>query len=311
MTSALVVGEPGCGRTTFVGLLYTAVVRLGTEESDRFRFHAERESIRRLEAIYGALGAGQFPAGDVDREDQPLRFVFGFRRPGFARWGGSNGGDGAEFDAVPVAVGGAPVGEVAELDEHDPVLDEVTRALLRSSVVVPLINAASLRPTTEVSGPRLLERFDRELSRTLEVVLRFVGADRHRRRRRLYPVFVLTQFDRMPAETRTALGIPAGDAWTWREVERAKVGARILRQYLPETAKRLAAGRGSGVAIGPPRWFFSELETELDGSHGLRIRRRSRIPLGGWEPVYPYEEYRGLLLEIGNRAHLGIGVAAD
>ena len=74
MTSALVVGEPGCGRTTFVGLLYTAVVRLGNEEADWFRFHAERESIRRLESIYGALGAGLFPPVDLGEHLQ--RSVF-------------------------------------------------------------------------------------------------------------------------------------------------------------------------------------------------------------------------------------------
>jgi len=72
MTSALVVGDRGSGLTTFVGLLYTAQVRLGTEEADEFRFHADRESIRQLEAIYGELGAGRFPERDVNWEEHPL-----------------------------------------------------------------------------------------------------------------------------------------------------------------------------------------------------------------------------------------------
>jgi len=48
MNSALIVGDQGSGLTTFVGLLYTAQVRLGTEAADKFRFHADRDTIQQL-----------------------------------------------------------------------------------------------------------------------------------------------------------------------------------------------------------------------------------------------------------------------
>jgi hypothetical protein len=302
LPSALVVGEPRSGRTTFVGLLYTAVVRFGIEETDRFRFHAERESIRRLEAIYGSLGDGHFPEGDVDREGEPLQFVFGFRRNGFAGW--TRGGGEGDFDTVPVRVGGFAADEVAELAEHTPVLDEPTRQLLRSPIVIALVNAASLPPEPGGIDGLPIARYDQVLARTFETVARFLAAERNRRARRIYPLFVLTQFDRIPEGTLRALGAAPGEPQSWSEEVRSDFGARVLLTHLPETARFLRRARDERVVPAPACWFFSGLATEEVGGDGLRIRRRSRLPLGGWEPEYPYEEYRNLLLELGRRAHL-------
>jgi len=303
VTSALVVGEPNSGRTTFVGLLYTAVVRFGTEEADRFRFSAERESILRLEAIYGALGAGRFPEADLLREDEPLRFVFGFRRGGFGR------GDG-EFESVPVHVGGMAADEVAELGVHAPVLDDTTRRLLQSPVVIALVNAAALPPAPGGIDGLPIARYDLELAGTLETVARYLGIQRSRKARRLFPLFVLTQFDRVPEGTLRALGAPASEPTAWSKVDRAAFGDRILDAHLPETARFLRRGREARVVSAPPVWFFSELALEQDKAGETRIRRRSRIPLGGWEPEYPYEEYRALLLELAHRARLAPVVPA-
>ena len=309
MTSALIVGAQGSGRTTFVGLLYTASVRFGTEETDRFRFTAERESIRRLESIYGALGAGKFPEGDLDREAEPLRFVFGFRRGGLPHWP-RNGGSADEFDTVPVHVAGMPADEIAEIEEQDPVLDEETRRVLRSPVVIALVNAALLPPEPGGIDGLVNARYDHVLARTLETVARYLSSERNRRSRRLFPVFVLTQFDRMPEATRRALEVPEGEPSTWTPAARTALGTRILDAHLPETARFVHPGPHGRVTVSPAPWYFSELSTQEDGAQGLRIRRRSRIPVGGWEPQYPYEEYRSLLLELGHRARLTPSIAA-
>lgn len=304
MTSALVVGDPGAGRTTFVGLLYTAVVRFGIEEADRFRFTAERESLRRLEGIYGSLGDGHFPDGDLDREEAPLEFVFGLRRHGIGGWSRIGAESEGAFDTVSVQVGGFPAEEVAQLGEHAPVLDEPTRRLLRSPIVVALVNAALLPPAPGGIDGLAITRYDHELARALETVSRFLGAERSRRARRLYPIFVLTQFDRIPEGSLRSLGAPSGEPSGWTKPARAQFGQQILQVHLPETARFLRRGREARVAVAPPSWFFSALATEPAGRTGVRIRRRSRIPAGGWEPEYPYEEYRDLLLELGRRAHL-------
>jgi hypothetical protein len=300
--SALVLGERGSGLTTFVGLLYTAQVRLGTESSDEFRFSADRESIRRIGEIYGSLGDGRFPEADQDWERHPLSFVFGFRRgrlAGFARGGGSTE---PEFDTVRLQVGGIPAEQVVELRDHDAVLEPGTRRLLRSSVLIPLIDGSWLSPEPGAIGGLPMARYDRVLSATLELLGRFVAAERSRRARRMHPLFVVTKFDRTPTETLAALGTPPGPSERWSGEARSSVGAKLLERYLPATARFFRAGTPKGVRVDPPEWFFSSVRTE-ERLGETRIARRLRDPLGGWEPEYPFEEYRALLGRLGELAH--------
>ncbi len=302
MGSALVVGDIGSGLTTFVGLLYTAQLRLGTEEADEFRFSADRETIRQLEAIYGELGSGRFPERDVNWEEHPLSFLFGFRSGvlGGLRPGSSEDEDG--FDTVRVQVGGISAQEIAELAQHDAILEESTRRLLRSRVVLPLVDASRLVADPEDPLAAALVRYDRLLASTLGVVARFIGAERSRKLRRMYPLFVVTKFDRCPPATLKLLGAPAAAPAQWPSEEREKVGRGILERFLPQVRKFFeGASRARDLHIEDPRWFFSSLAS-TDGPQGPRIARRSRVPIGAWEPEYPFEEYRALILELGRLA---------
>lgn len=301
MASALVLGERGCGLTTFVGLLYTAQVRLGTENSDEFRFHAERESIQQMEAVYGELGAGRFPAADIDWERHPLSFVLGFRR-GHAAWFAGAGGSGEEgFSTVRFQVGGMPAEAVSELRDHDAVLDASVLSLLRSPIQIPIIDGAWLVPDRSSIGGLPLARYDQHLAGTLDLLRKFLAADRDRRARQMFPLFVVTKFDRIQPETLKALEAPVGPPEGWTPHARQEVGRRILEGYLPATAQFLTSGRKDGVRLSEPDWFFSSLQTEEHGDE-IRILRRRISPISGWEPAYPFAEYRGLLARIGELA---------
>lgn len=303
MGSALVVGDRGSGLTTFVGLLYAAQLRLGTGEQDEFRFSADRETIRELEAIYGELVSGRFPEWDVNWEVHPLSFVFGFRSGKFGGLGGrgSNGYHG--FDTFDVQVGGISVEDIAELANHDAVLEESTRRLLRSPVVLPLVDASRLQPSPEGQNHPELVHYDRLLATTLEVVSRFLGAERNRKLRIMHPWFVVTKFDRCPPATLAELGAPPGAPAVWPSGAREAVGGQILGRYLPATSKFLGKAKSAGFAPpSAPLWFFSGLQL-VPGSPVPRIVRRSRIPVGGWEPEYPFEEYRGLIEQLARLAH--------
>jgi len=302
MRSALVLGGRGTGLTTFVGLLSTAQVRLGIDESDEFRFHAERESIRQLETIYGELGAGRFPTRDSDWEERPLSFVFGFRHGklrGLARRDAADG----EFDTVAFQVAGMLTDEVAELQSHDAVLEPQTRQALRSQVVVPLIDASRLSPDpSELEVAALVEQ-DRFLSGTLRVLGNYLAAEPARNARRMFPLFVVTKTDAIHLDTLRRLDAPGGLPAQWAAEARRSFGGRLLRTYFPETAKFLEAPRRSpGLQVAPPEWYFSSLGTEGHGA-GLHVQRRSITPVGGWEPVYPFEEYRSFIESLGRISH--------
>lgn len=303
MSSALVLGTRGSGLTTFVGLLYTAQVRLGTQESDEFRFSADRESIRQLEAIYGDLGAGRFPVRDANWEEHPVSFVFAFRHGVLRGIGRTGGRASAEFDTVRVQVGGMPTEEVAELREHDAVLEESTRRLLRSQVILPLIDATSLSPEPTATGAPRLTLEDRTLAQTLDLLGGFLAAEPERRARRMFPVFVVTKVDEFPRETLRLLAAPGGIPASWSREARRAFGARLLRRYFPLTSRFLESpSPHPGLTLTPPEWFFSSLGTD-ESTGELRIARRSLAPAGGWEPEYPFEEYRALIGKLGGLAH--------
>jgi hypothetical protein len=299
--SALVLGDRGSGLTTFVGLLYAAQLRLGTEDRDEFRFSADRETIRQLESIYGELVAGRFPEWDVDWETHPLSFLFAFRSGKFGSVNfGANGSRG--FDTVRVRVGGISVEEVSEFAERDAILEESTRRLLRSPVVLPLVDASRLRPPPEGPKDPALTRYDRMLATTLEVVDRFLLAERNRKARTMHPLFVVTKFDLCPPDTLSELHAPAGPPSSWPSNAREAVGRKILDLYFPVTTLVLLsmeARRDSTVA--PPCWFYSGLRLST-GPGALPIARRSRLPVGGWEPEYPFEEYRDLIEHLARLA---------
>jgi hypothetical protein len=303
MNSALIVGDRGSGLTTFVGLLYTAQVRLGTEEADEFRFHADRETIRELEAIYGELGSGRFPARDVDWEEHPLSFSFGFRRSGLRSLAGGASDEEGGFGVVRVQVGGISTQELADLREHDAVLGESSRRLFRSQVIIPLIDASRLPRDPGESASTSLMRYDRQLAATLDLLGRFLSADRNRKARVMHLLFVLTKVDQCPPATMAGWGAPPTPSMNWPMEVRQKVGQAILSRALPATAQFLenTRKRGRGL-IEPPQWFFSSLVVSGD-ENAPKIARRSRLPFGGWEPEYPFEEYRALIERIGWLGH--------
>ncbi len=301
MSSALVVGSPGCGMTTFFGLLYTAEVRLGIEEADTVRFHFDRESIRRLEAIYGELGSGRFPESEVDWGQHPLAFLLGVRRTPLRHPARSGEPNSLDFDARRVEVGGLTTEEAAELADRDAHLDEMCRRLLRSPIVVALVDATTLPAPGVPASPRL-GRDDHRLARTFELAIAYLSAERGGRvRRRLSPIFVLTKCDRLAPAERAALRLGPTGAFPASEKERAAFGGAVLARCFPKTERALAAAGARGVSVAPATWFVSELGIEPDAPD--RIRRRWRVPGGGWEPEYPWEEYRALLGRLGVLAH--------
>jgi hypothetical protein len=295
----LIVGDRGSGLTTFVGLLYTAQVRLGTEEADEFRFHADRGTIRQLEGIYGELGAGRFPERDANWEEHPLSFVLGFRNGRFRSMAARGGTDEGGFGTVRVQVGGISTQELVELRDHDAVLEASTRQLLRSQVVIALVDSSRLLPMPDGSRASPLVQYDARLAATLDLLGRFLSAERNRKSRSMHLLFVLTKLDQCSRETLDQLGAPLGSPVAWPTSFRKGLGRKVLERYLPATLRFLTAPRRGGyVVVESPYWYFSGLQLS-NGGGVPRIVRRSLAPIGGWEPEYPFEEYRGLIERLG------------
>ena len=299
MTSVLVIGSHGCGLTTFVGLLYTAQVRFATEVGERFRFHADRASLHQLQSVYADLGAGRFPTQDVDWDEHALSFVLYFRSGrGFSLFERRGPGR-VPAGAVEIRVGGISTEEVAELHDHDALVTEGTRQLLHAQVVVALLDAGRLVAEAGAPGAYLRTETDRQLAAALDLVGTYRAVEPKRAARVLHPLFVVTKADRWSSEVQAQLGAPSGPPVGWSAEVRSRVGDARLARHLPTAHRWLTTYGGKPtLSIAPSRWFFSLVKVE-EGGETPRIARRSRIPVGGWEPEYPYSEYRALLEHLG------------
>ena len=115
-------------------------------------------------------------------------------------------------------------------------------------------------------------------------------------------MFVVTKLDQCPSETLERFRVPRMDPSIWPDGIRESFGESILTSYLPETLRLLRPTQGTKAGnIAPPKWFYSSLQL-VAGPEGQRIARRSRIPVGGWEPEYPFEEYRTLIRRLAKLA---------
>src|SRR2546428_13112119 len=74
------LGDRASGKTTFLGLLYTAQVKYGTGVQDDFRFHAPIQSLNIMSPGYQGMKDGRFPNATRKEEITDLGFVFGYLR---------------------------------------------------------------------------------------------------------------------------------------------------------------------------------------------------------------------------------------
>src|SRR5207247_9316032 len=74
------LGDRASGKTTFLGLLYSAQVKYGTGVQDDFRFHAPIQSLNIMSAVYDGMNDGRFPSATLKEEIKALGFVFGYLR---------------------------------------------------------------------------------------------------------------------------------------------------------------------------------------------------------------------------------------
>src|SRR5437879_13300065 len=74
------LGDRASGKTTFLGLLYSAQVKYGTGVQDDFRFHAPIGSLNLMSAGYEGMKDGRFPSATLKEEITELGFIFGYLR---------------------------------------------------------------------------------------------------------------------------------------------------------------------------------------------------------------------------------------
>lgn len=289
MTNALVLADRGSGTTTFLGLLYCALVYAGSASGDELRVHAPHGTLRALRGVYAEMMGGDFPseANELPREELSFLLDFASRAPHWRAPG---------HRPTEVKIEIASLEAFADLRSHSYVSDSLVRARVASQIALVLVDAGRLPPepdTMEEGSGTMWSRFDSMVARAFEVLGAYHRLDRPRRRLRLQPVFILTKFDRLPAALRrlTLNGlVPSPTATaargTWLE--------EVLAPRLPRAWSSLRQeDRDSG--FNGPVWFASWVGLDERDPGAPRIRRRSGPQAGSWEVDYPRTEFEALL----------------
>jgi hypothetical protein len=289
MAPALVLSYRGCGTTTFLGLFYAALVRWGSSAHDAFRVHASHDSIKGIKDVYASLVDGYFPSSAPTHRGDDLSFVLGYA-PG-SGWVRAHRSQGRSL-----SVHVADVEELSELKGRSFATDGWLRARLSSHVALVLLDASRLPPDPAaiLALPNhAFRRYDAEVASCLGLLSAYLRTEGARSRALLQPIFVLTKWDLLPSGLlkRGDLGPPPSASDPRR---RARWVEALLAERMPQTFGILS-GDEPGIRYAPATGFLSSVTTERDAQGALRVRRRLRLPEGGYEPDYPYEEFSALI----------------
>src|SRR3989449_11670676 len=82
MPRVVIVGDWNSGKTTFLGLLYAAQVKFGSDKADGFRFHAAFESLDEISGVFQRLMSGSFPDAATKEGGGEIAFRLSHRRRG-------------------------------------------------------------------------------------------------------------------------------------------------------------------------------------------------------------------------------------
>src|SRR5213083_2575038 len=77
----VIVGDRNSGKTTFLGLLYAAQVKFGSDKADDFRFHASFESLDEISGVFQRLMSGAFPDSATKEGVREITFRLAKQRP--------------------------------------------------------------------------------------------------------------------------------------------------------------------------------------------------------------------------------------
>lgn len=292
MLQVVIVGDRDSGKTTFLGLLYAAQVKSGSDRADDFRFHTPIESLEEISVVFQRLMSGSFPDAATKEGIHEMRVHLGYRRhrlgifPLRREWAP---GALATFRFILLRTIDH---EVSRFLTGSSVADGRLRDALDADVAAILVDSSKLAVNAQDRQLGPIGNYDQAVESLLTAIQRWRQGGGGRI---LYPMFILSKFDRVSPEVLRAANVEAAPPQIGRRGPRAGYAEALLERSLPRTFARVRAEERGGLRFAPPSYFFSWVRTE-GGRHGQmdKIRlRRNRV--GGWEPDYPRDEYLAFL----------------
>ncbi len=309
------LGDRASGKTTFLGLLYSAQVKYGTGVQDDFRFHAPIASLNVMSAVYEGMKDGRFPSATLKEEITEISFIFGYLRrivgklPYYIRqqnWA-------RPFSTLRFSAYDVSGEDIEEFIETGIASRPLIQQLLKSVVVVVLVDCSKM--TTDIDTPvyKKMLRYDSTVAKLLVAFQTYKKQEYERLKDSgvhpeppiIYPAFVLAKFDTLRDDVLARLGLHRGFPEGKRE--RREYAEALLRVFVPQTLSQIRGGKVGGVSMDKSEYFLSWVRTEthegMDPVGQSRIVRTGFRPEGGGEPDFAYDEYVQFIEHFRDIAH--------
>lgn len=293
MTRLVVVGDRDSGKTTFLGLLYAAQVKAGSDLADSFRFRMAVESLDEISDVFNQLMSGGFPDSAVKEGLRGMAYQVDYKRVG----GGirsrlrSRDGSRTKSAAFDILLLRDLSREMTRFRQGGSLATVALRDLLEADAFAILVDSTKLAAFEDGRALGPMGAYDDTIASLLTTVQRsrLNGA-----RKRFHPIFIFSKFDSVRPPALRAANLEGDPPGPKKTGPRAAYGRALLEQSMPKTTGAIRTREPRGLGFAEPAYFFSWVRTELAAS-GQRAKVRLRASGGGWEIDYSKDEYLALL----------------
>jgi hypothetical protein len=294
MLQAAIVGDRGSGKTTFLGLLYAALVKSGSDKEDDLRFHATFESLEEITALFQQLMSGGFPDAAIKEGLHELSFTLGLRKPRHGRFPhlGSRKWNADAATSVHFTLPGSLGEERSGFLQGSTIGTGPWRDVLDADALILLADSTKLAPKGDSSERGPMATYDGQVDALFSAIQRWRSRSGHPV---LHPVFLLSKFDSVDPEVLKAADLEADPPEVARSDARAAYADALLEPNLPRTLKTVRGTSRGRLRFGEPSYFFSWVRPDVQGAGPQEKIKLRRTDGGGWEPDYSRGEYLALL----------------
>jgi len=304
MPRVVIVGNRNSGKTTFLGLLYAAQVKFGSEKADDFRFHASFESLDEISGVFQRLMSGAFPDSATKEGVREIAFRLSPRRSRLgilSRRGRNPVSDNADLfrlillksfedDVARSLEPGSSIGHMT-----------LTEALISDAVVI-MVDATELAVADGDAPLAPMAKLDAAVEALLTQIQR---SRAHSAAASLQPIFVFSKFDRVDPDSLLLVNLESAPPDVRKRGPHAAYGKALADRNMPKTIAAIEPRRDRGLRFGTPAYFFSWVRTDHPVSgRGEKIRLRHSGAVG-WEPDFSSDEYLAFLTALGDLAAAG------
>ncbi len=298
---AAVLGDRGCGKTTFLALLYAAQVKYTNEpvNKDNFRFYATPSSLNFMGDMYNHMRSGGWPEATMKGQQTKVSFLFGFKK---LTHGALPSWIQKQDWIKPFLTIKFSVYDVAGEDVNDIIrtpdgvfsedLPEEVKNLLESRILVVLIDASRVNAKPRSKPYIDMIEYDKKTATLISIIAKYNSKKEDPKQRKIYPIFVFTKFDTIADHILEGMHLKEKPPEYKNQDERQAYSETIMRNFYGQTLALVKGGRLMNVSFDQAAYFYSEIATEFNDM-GAPIPTIKVMDEGvGHELDYSYMEYR-------------------